>query len=62
MEVDGEDGKAMNETVIIAVQLEKDGSAIASFWNPRTQKWTFGTANTSRRDATAPSLQEDCNG
>jgi hypothetical protein len=33
----------MKEMVTITVQVEKDGSLAATYWDPRTQKWPFGS-------------------
>jgi hypothetical protein len=42
-EVDYANGTQMAEMVTLAVQLEKDGSLAVSWWDPRTQTWTFGS-------------------
>ncbi|KAH6855847.1 hypothetical protein B0I37DRAFT_365968 [Chaetomium sp. MPI-CAGE-AT-0009] len=44
LEVKNANGEgSMNELMTFAVQLEKDGSLTATYWDPRTQKWTFGS-------------------
>ncbi|KAK4034491.1 hypothetical protein C8A01DRAFT_49152 [Parachaetomium inaequale] len=42
-DVDYANGTHMEEMVTLAVQLEKDGSLAATWWDPRTQTWTFGS-------------------
>ncbi|AEO56842.1 hypothetical protein MYCTH_2302231 [Thermothelomyces thermophilus ATCC 42464] len=38
-----EDGTTPPGWAILAVQLEKYGSLTATYWDPRTQEWTFGS-------------------
>ncbi|KAL2152462.1 hypothetical protein VTH82DRAFT_5646 [Thermothelomyces myriococcoides] len=41
--VSDSDGSSPPGWAILAVQLEKDGSLSATYWDPKTREWTFGS-------------------